>query len=137
MPKFTGYIRATARVTCDALEVEADTLEEAKAKIKADGIDPYTFEMENDSDIEGDGIAYIEEVDGKEIEDGPVSVDLFEPGEPFSWEACVLIKHLAKQPDVPDLDLLLQDRDRLKGEIDALRDFIRKARAICHIEEAA
>lgn len=137
MPKFTGYIRATARVTSEALEVEADTLEEAKAKIRAEGIEPYTFELEDGSDIEGDAIAYIDYIDGKAVDDGPVSVDLPEPGEPFSWAACDLVKQIAKQPDVPDLQLLLWDRDRLKSEIDALRDFIRKARDICNIEEVA
>jgi hypothetical protein len=136
MPKFTGYIRATARVSCDAFEVEADTLEEAIAKAKAEGITPYTFEMECDSDIEGDEIAYIVEMDGQEIDDGPIEVTLAEPGEPFSWAACDLVKHLAAQPDIPDIDLLLQDRGRIKDEIEGFRDFITKARALCQQDDS-
>ena len=131
MAKFTGYLRATARVTCDHFEVEAETLVGAVAVLRAEGTEPYTFEMEQSTDLEGDAIAYLDACDGEPLVDGPIDVPLYAEGEPLSWEAVDLVKHLAAQPDLPDFDLLLMDRDRLKTEIDGFRDFIERARQVC------
>lgn len=137
MAKFTGYMRATARVTCNFIEVEADTLAGAVAKVRARGTGGYTFELEDRTDIEGDEFAYLDACDGAPIPDGPIDVPLHANGEPLSWEATELVKHLAAQPDLPDFDLLLMDRDRLKAELDGFRDFITRARMACGISEAS
>lgn len=133
MPKFTGHICVTARVMCEALEVEADTLEEAIAKVKAEGVEPYVFSYDRSDGHEGDEIAYLTMRDDEFIDD--VEIDLTQPGEPFSWVACQLAKDIAATPDIPDWSLIKDDPDRLIKEIETWRVFQARARAACNGEE--
>ena len=49
-----------------------------------------------DMEREGDEIAYVEYPVGSANDE--VEIDLRDNGEPFSWDACVLVKELAKAP---------------------------------------
>lgn len=119
MPKFTGSIAATARVRCDHFEVEADNLQDAITKAKAEGIKLYTFGAPDDDDINGDAIAYIEKVDGQPVDGDQIEVYVGDDGEPFSWLACELVKDAAESD--PD-------------DHAAAADVIKRARGLCRRE---
>lgn len=133
MPRFRLSLYATARVCADDV-FEAESLEAAIAKVKADGLGAFTFTLEDGcvdgNYVEGDGIADLIDEDAPDDVE-PTRVDLREAGEPFSWAACNLAKEVAATPDIPDDDLLLKDQPRLLAEIAAWREFQSRARGIC------
>lgn len=89
---YSVRIRVTGRLYAEDT-VEATSIEEACAM--AGALDPstYRFTYEKGDGFDGDEIAYVREADDEEAHEH--EVDLRRSGEPFSWDACQIVKDLA------------------------------------------
>ncbi|TIV41838.1 MAG: hypothetical protein E5V96_24030 [Mesorhizobium sp.] len=98
MIEFSLRIAVTTRAFYE-IEFEAESLE--RAKEHAATINPADYLAHFPEGIEGDQIGYLRRSDDLTRDD--IEVDLRDEGEPFSWEACEVVKKLAAlcDPDVP------------------------------------
>jgi len=105
MVEFIVRIHATTRMHSH-VRVEAIDVDHAKQLIRSLDINRVgtidwsggDWELQESPDIEGDQVAYIEATtDNGEDEDfeNEIEVDMRDKGEPWSWEACELVKRLA------------------------------------------
>jgi hypothetical protein len=90
MIDFSFRIGVTTRAFHE-IEFEAESLE--KAKERAATIDPADYLAHFSEGIEGDQIGYLRQSDDSTGDD--IEIDLRDEGEPFSWEACEIVKQLA------------------------------------------
>lgn len=90
MIEFSFRIGVTTRAFYE-IGFEAESLE--KAKEHAEKINPAEYLAHFSEGIEGDQIGYLRQSDDFESDD--IEVDLRDVGEPFSWEACEIVKKLA------------------------------------------
>jgi hypothetical protein len=114
MQEFHVRICSTARVEYNC-NIEAVDMDHAKQLALLLNPHPKEYELMVGYDIEGDEIAYITPEDDETYSIEEV-VDLKEEGEPFSWEACELVKELAKVETWTS---------------DTLQEFVHKARELC------
>ncbi|MCO5730114.1 hypothetical protein [Rhizobium sp. SSA_523] len=86
--------------------VHASSLEDAIAKAKAADHTYCSFKVDS---VDGDQTAHVFGPDDDNPEDDDawggngVEIDMREPGEPFSWDACQLVKDLAKLSPIAEL----------------------------------
>ena len=120
LKEYTVRLAASARVFNEET-IMATSIEDAKEKASKINLEEYRwgYRYDHEDGIDGDQIAYVVEAD--DIEGDEVEVDLREAGEPFSWEACQIVKDMAKVAAKPDTT----SRDE---EILAL---LERARAAC------
>ena len=136
MVHFTIRIHATTRMHSYAV-IEAIDVDHCKQLLQALDINDVgmahwnggDWSLPESPDIEGDQIAYIEGATSDpfdDTEDGTkddeIEVDMRDPGEPWSWEACELVKRLAKL-EIETLTL------------DQFTDVVLHCRAMCNKEE--
>jgi len=127
MVTFTVRIHATTRMHAHC-SVEAIDVDHAKQLIRGLDISEVgmadwfggDWELEESPGIEGDQIAYIEGTDDEQFEN-EIEVDMRDKGEPWSWEACELVKRIASL-DVTTLTL------------DKFTDLVEHCRAMCEVE---
>jgi len=105
MVTFIVRIHATTRMHAHC-SVEAIDLDHAKQLIRGLDISEVgmadwfggDWELQDTPDIEGDQVAYIEATTDNGEDDNfenEIEVDMRDKGEPWSWEACELVKRLA------------------------------------------
>ena len=90
MVEFSFRIGVTTRAFHE-IEFEAESLE--KAKEHAATINPAEYLAHFPEGIEGDQIGYLRQSDDFAGDD--IEIDLRDEGEPFSWEACGIVKQLS------------------------------------------
>ncbi|RWE85340.1 MAG: hypothetical protein EOS63_01510 [Mesorhizobium sp.] len=88
--EFSLRIGVTTRAFYE-IEFEAESLENAREH--AAMIDPAEYLAHFPEGIEGDQIGYLRQSDDFTRDD--IEIDLRDEGEPFSWEACEIVKKLA------------------------------------------
>lgn len=122
-------LHATMRAECST-EVEATSFAEAVEKAKALNHDDFNYSI--DDTIEGDETMMIygpadDDPDDDDKWGGEgVDIDKRKAGEPFSWEACQLVKDLAALAAITNESF---HRDKIKGLID-------RAKALCAKEDS-
>lgn len=81
----------------------------------------HIFSGDDMSGIEGDEIIYIDNEDGErlEITKGDDTLDMRSPGEPFSWDACKIVKRLAEVDP---------------ADTEAIKTLLEEAKAACRKE---
>lgn len=96
LKEYTVRLAASARVFNEET-IMASSIEEAIAKVRQINLEEYRwgYRYDHEDGIDGDQIAYVKESDDDDLVD-EVEVDLRDEGEPFSWEACDIVKDLAK-----------------------------------------
>lgn len=99
MIEFSFRIGVTTRAFYK-IDFEAENVE--KAREHAATINPAEYLAHVSEGIEGDQIGYLRQSDDFSGDD--IEVDLRDEGEPFSWEACEIVKKLSAlfghyQPD--------------------------------------
>jgi hypothetical protein len=120
--KWNFTIAVTTRAFCDNQTIMAVTLEEAIEKLKVLDLNDYYYDSSKEG-IEGD--EQITLTDGDLDECGTdVVIDRRSKGEPFSWEACELVKSLAAI-----------NESQLASNLTEISELIRRARAACTINE--
>ena len=96
--------RALAQTEIEATSY-ADAIEKAKA-IEFTGLHGFAFEIEDGNEAEGDETMMVYGPDDDDPNDDDtwggdgVEIDKRRPGEPFSWDACQLVKDLAALADI-------------------------------------
>jgi hypothetical protein len=90
MIEFSFRIGVTTRAFYE-IEFEAESLE--KAKEHAATINPAEYLAHFPEGIEGDQIGYLRQ--SGDFTGDDIEIDLRDEGEPFSWEACEIVKKLA------------------------------------------
>ncbi|MGB3833773.1 MAG: hypothetical protein WA975_18130 [Mesorhizobium sp.] len=101
LKEYTVRLAASARVFNEDT-IMATSIEDAIAKARQINLEEYRwgYRYDHEDGIDGDQIAYVIEAD--DIEGDEVEVDLRDEGEPFSWEACQIVKDIAKVAAKPD-----------------------------------
>lgn len=110
METFNVRIHVTMRVHrhVQVRAIDRDHCRQLLNKLDIQDADGGEWEFDEYGHIEGDEIAYIEQSDeeidrGVENEDPDIEVSMKMIGEPYSWDACEIVKKLAQlQPDDHD-----------------------------------
>lgn len=95
LKEYTVRLAASARVFNED-RIMAYSIEEAIEKVRQLNLEEYRwgYRYEHEDEIDGDQIAYVRLADDRDGDD--VEVDLRNEGEPFAWDACEIVKDLAK-----------------------------------------
>lgn len=114
MQQFNVRVYATTRMHAHT-SLEAIDMDHAKQLVMLIDPDRLDYELEDQPGVDGDEVAFVELDDGNYDEE---QVDIKLDGEPYSWDACELVKELAKVEPA----FTTQEK---------FNEFIEKARELC------
>jgi len=114
---------ASFRGECDQ-EIKATSFEEAVAKARLLDHSDYNYSI--DDSVEGDQTAMVYGPDDDDADSDPwdgdgVEIDSRKSGEPFSWDACQLVKDLAELHGIKNDTF----------HMDKVAELITRAKALC------